>query len=284
VQLAGARGVVQLKPFVARLASHEDAEVRRAAIVSLGQIGDLADLETIITRALGDGEEGDVEAARKALRTAALRLDDRNACAERLAKELNKSQPETRDFILRLLREMGAGSNVALVTVAAAANSADAGFKEAGTRELGAWPTTAASEALLTLAKSDTQVKYRVRALRGYIRIARQLQLSDQERLEFFHTALDVAQRDDERRLALGILERIPSVETLNLATSYLNDRAMASAAAETAVRIAAKLILSDPSAVAAAMSQVKAAQGVEMTPEASQLAEGLLQRAGGGR
>jgi hypothetical protein len=31
-------------------------------------------------------------------------------------------------------------------------------------------------------------------------------------------------------------------------------------------------------------MSQVKAAQGVEMTPEASQLAEGLLQRAGGGR
>jgi hypothetical protein len=179
---------------------------------------------------------------------------------------------------------MGAGSNVALVTVIAAANSADAGFKEAGTRELGAWPTTAASEALLTLAKSDTQVKYRVRALRGYIRIARQLQLSDQERLEFFHAALDVAQRDDERRLALGILERIPSVETLNLATSYLNDRAMASAAAETAVRIAAKLILSDPSAVAAAMSQVKAAQGVEMTPEASQLAEGLLQRAGGGR
>ena len=284
IELAGARGIAELRPMAAELVSHADGAVRRAAIVALGQLGTLVDLDVIIERALGEGEKDDIDAARKALRTAALRLDDREACATRLAGELEKAAPPTREYLLRLLREMGAGSDVALETVVAAARSDDAALKEASTRELGAWPTAAAGAALLDLAKNDVEEKYRVRALRGYIRIGRQLQLSDEERLAYFKTALEVAQRGEERRLALGILERIPSVATLDLATGYVGNSAMASAAAETAVKIAAKLILSEPAAVAKAMRAIKGAKGVELTPETAQLAEALLQRAGGGR
>jgi HEAT repeat protein len=284
IELAGARGIDELRPLAAELVSHADAGVRRAAIVALGQLGTLADLDVIIERALGEDEKDDVDAARKALRTAALRLDDREACATRVARELDMAAPETREYLLRLLREMGAGSDVALQTIVAAAKSDDAALKEAGTRELGAWPTAAAGAALLDLAKNDVEEKYRVRAMRGYIRIGRQLQLSDEERLAYFKTALEVAQRDEERRLALGILERIPSVATLEVATGYLGDDAMGSAAGETAVKIAAKLILSEPAAVAKAMSAVKGAPGVELDADTLQLAEALLKRAGSGR
>ena len=104
----------------------------------------------------------------------------------------------------------------------AGAKSSDPAIKDAATRVLGEWVNTDAAPALLEIAKNDPDTKYQIRALRGYIRIARQLEIpwweqsnAGETKLAMFHTAMEVAKRNEEKRLALDILTRIPSPTTL---------------------------------------------------------------------
>ena len=52
-----------------------------------------------------------------------------------------------------------------------------------------------------------------------------------------FRTAMEAAKRNEEKRLALDILSRIPSAETLQLAASYVGESSLKDSAAGKAVR-----------------------------------------------
>ena len=158
-------------------------------------------------------------------------------------------------YLLGLLGKLS-GQN-ALETVAADVKSSNPAIKDAATRVLGEWPDAEAAPLLLEIVRNDANAKYQIRALRGYIRIARQLQLPAEAKLTMFHTAMDVAKRTDEKRLALDILSRIPSAATLQLAASYVGQSALRDSAAAAAVKIAGKLVGREPKAVAEAMQKV---------------------------
>ena len=153
----------------------------------------------------------------------------------------------------------------ALDAVAGCAKSNDPVMKDAATRVLGAWPNAEAAPVLLEIAKNDTETKYQIRTLRGYIRIARQLEIpwwtasnASAVKLTMFRTAMEVAKRDREKRLALDILTRLPPTPAmLDLATSYLRESALKDAAADATVKIAAPLIDHEPNDVAAAMQKI---------------------------
>jgi hypothetical protein len=86
--------------------------------------------------------------------------------------------------------------------------------------------TPDAAPALLNLARNAANEGLKIRALRGYLRIARQFVVPDDERLVMYQTALKTALRDDERRLAIDVLIRIPSTQTLSEATGHLSNAA----------------------------------------------------------
>jgi hypothetical protein len=103
--------------------------------------------------------------------------------------------------------------------------------------------------------------------MRGYIRIARQLEIpwwiqtnAEETKLAMFDKAMAVARRKEEKRLALDILTRIPSTTTLARAAARLNEPAIRDAAADAAVKIAGQLVGGEPKAVANAMQKVVAA------------------------
>ena len=68
------------------------------------------------------------------------------------------------------------------------------------------------------LAKAAKDEKYQRRAVRGYIRLARQFAMTQADREAMCRTALEIAQRPDDKRLVLEILLRYPSPEMLALA------------------------------------------------------------------
>ena len=65
---------------------------------------------------------------------------------------------------------------------AAAAKDGDDRQKDVASRLLGGWMTADAAPVLLDLSKSLTEDKYRGRAIRGFLRIARQFKLEQAER------------------------------------------------------------------------------------------------------
>jgi len=127
-------------------------------------------------------------------------------------------------------------------TMAAAARSGDEALEDAATRLLGKWMTADAAPVLLSLATAEPGGKFKIRALRGYIRIARQFVLPDGERAEMCRQVLAAAQEDADRKAVLEILVRYPSGATLAVAEEAAKLPGLEAEAKKAADEIRAKV------------------------------------------
>lgn len=215
VELVGRRRIAadkQLLPLV----EHPEAKVRTATLVALGPTVELANLDVLITAATAPKSDGEGEAARKALAEASVRMPDREGCAAKLATALDKAPAEAKVMLLDVIGAVGGTRAVA--EMAAAGRSGQEALEDAATRLLGKWMTVDAAPVLLEIATAEPGGKFKTRALRGYLRIARQFVLPDAERAEMCRKALAAAREDADRKAVLEILVRYPSAATLVVA------------------------------------------------------------------
>ena len=105
------------------------------------------------------------------------------------------------------------GGKTSLETVATAARSGDDQLRDAGYRVLGQWKSADAAPVLLDLYKSVNDDRLKIRAIRAYIRIARQFDMPADRRAAMCRTALELAERDADKSLVLEVLLRYPSEE-----------------------------------------------------------------------
>ncbi|MEZ6133408.1 MAG: HEAT repeat domain-containing protein [Pirellulaceae bacterium] len=239
IELVGQRRI-QTVPDLLKALKHSDTSVRHAALVSLGETVSLDQLPELIAQVVSPKDATDLEVAGQALKAASIRMPDREACATQIAQALIRAQPATRSLLLEILSDVG--GTKALATLADAAKSNDPELQDTGSRLLGKWNNVAAAPVLLDLAKSAPAEKYQVRALRGFIGIARKFTMSDEERAAMCKSALETASRDDEKKLVLEVLQIHPSVATLELALNAKKFPAIKEDATATSLVIARKL------------------------------------------
>lgn len=276
IEVIGQRYLVGATPELLKAAEDADAQVRIAALGALGATVDFEQLPVLIKRVATEVDNSDeAKAAQQALTIACSRMPDREACAQALADEMAPSAPPAKIRFLEVLGELG-GSK-ALQTVVAATKDPNAQVQDAAVRVLGEWMTPDAAPALLELASSAKDGKLQTRALRGYIRVARQLEVPTPERIAMCAKALPLCQRDDERRLVLEVLRRYPSAEGIALAAGLLQHQQLKEEAASAVVAIAEKIGQREPAAVAQALKQVIAAS---VGQDATQKAQSLLDQA----
>ena len=271
----GRRGITSAVPVLLEALDSEDDQVRREAIGALGVTVGLDKLDTLIGLLLKPKSPDDAGPVGDALKRACLRMPDRDATAARLVAAMPRASAETASTLLDLLGWVG--GEKALKAVAAAAREGDEATQDAATEVLGRWMSPDAAPVLLDLAKTLQSNRFKIRALRGHVRIARQLNLSDDQRVAMCRDALAAAWRDQEKKLVLEVLTRNPSADALSLALTQLDSPTLKEDAGTAAVTIAQKILDKQPAAVAGAMQQVLQA-GV--TGDAAKKAKGLLNRA----
>jgi hypothetical protein len=126
--------------------------------------------------------------------------------------------------------------------MASAAKSSDDKLQDVSSRLLGEWMTADAAPVLLDLTKSAPEEKYQARALRGYIRIARQFDLPEQQRAEMCRKAFEASRQPAEKKLVLDVLKRYPNIETLKLAIEAIQVPELKDDASQATLVIAQKL------------------------------------------
>jgi HEAT repeat protein len=241
IQIAGRRRIAAAVPALLRAAEDPDPSIRTAALAALGSTVQLQDLPVLIARVAAPAEQpAEAKAAEAALRAACERMPDREACAEKLAAAIASAPMPVQCRLLKILSVVGGAK--ALQAVGAAAQAADPELKDAGSQLLGEWMTVDAAPVLLDLAKNSTDAKYQTRALRGYIRLARQFAMPKEQRCEMCRLALANAKRDAEKKLVLTILARYPSLEMLKLAVETARTPSLKADAARTSLVIAQKI------------------------------------------
>jgi hypothetical protein len=92
------------------------------------------------------------------------------------------------------------------------------------------------------VAKNSASAKYKVRTLRGYIRLVRQFPIPAGERAVMCQKALDTAIRPEEQKLVFEVLERYPNGDTLRIAAKASAVPALKPEASRVALAIAQKL------------------------------------------
>jgi HEAT repeat protein len=215
VGLIGDRRIGTATPKILPLVDHGDTAVRTAALAALGSIVDLGNIDVLIKKAVAPRDDAEATAATTALKEAAVRMPDRDACATRIAGAVTPAASRA-GVLVETLADVGGPK--ALAAVAAAAKSGEQSLADAATRVLGKWMTADAAPVILELATTDAAGPYRGRAMKGYLRIARQFALPEAERAEMCRKALAAAQDPADRKAVIEILVRYPHPATLAVA------------------------------------------------------------------
>jgi HEAT repeat protein len=195
--------------------THSDRTVRNAALMALGNTVSEKYLGVLVKEVVSPASADNADVAKLALKTAAVRMPDREACAAELSSALDKSPVPTTIVLLDILAAVG--GTKALAAVGAAGKSPDAALQDASSELLGKWMTPDAGPVLLELAKRSDN-KFQGRSFRGYIRVARQMAMPEPQRVEMCKNALEATRKPEEQKLVLVVLKQYPSVEMLRLA------------------------------------------------------------------
>lgn len=216
IDIAGRRAIAAAVPTLLKAADDRDPQVRSAALTALGATIELNDLPVLIDRVAKSSSPEDAAAAEKALSAALERMPDRDAATQKVLAGMSSVSVPVKCRYLEILSTVGGPA--ALRAVGAAAKDADPQLQDTGSRLLGDWMDLAAAPVLLDLAKNAADDRYKIRAMRGYIRMLRQFDIPNEERAQMCRLALAAAQRVEEKKLILEVVNRNPSGEMLALA------------------------------------------------------------------
>lgn len=239
IELVGQRRIEATEALIKALESR-DAAIRSAALTALGATVAPKSLKVLVSQVVTPKNAEDAPVAQQALKTASIRMPDREACAAELSAAYERSSVATKTVLLQILGAVGGTKS--LETIGAAAKTTDPQLQDAASRLLGEWLNADPAPVLLDLAKTARGDKYQVRALRGYIRIAKQFAATDEQRAEMCRNALDASSHPAEKKLVLDVLKSKPHLETLKVAVKTMQVPELKDEATAVALAIAQKL------------------------------------------
>lgn len=239
IEVVGQRRIEATDSLIKALDNSDEA-VRSAALTSLGSTVPANKMSVLISQVVAPKHAEDADAAKQALKAAAVRMPDREACAAEIVSALKGKNAATQTVLLDILAAVG-GTN-ALKAVGEAGKSTDPALKDASSKLLGDWMTIDAAPVLFELSTTGPADKYQVRSIRGYIRIARQFTMSDAERIAMCQKAFEISKAPAEKKLLLEVLKRYPSLDNLKLAIKTAEVAELKSDAAQAAQAIAEKV------------------------------------------
>ena len=177
------------------------------------------------------------------------------AFIDELRSAMAKASTGQKLALLRVLR-VAQGAK-ALEAVRAAAKDRNSEVSNEAISILCAWPSAEVLPDVLKLAKTASEPKAKILALRGAIRLIPLQDISAEKKFTQFKEILPLIQRDEEKRLLLGSLATMPTGHSLAMAMIYLDDANTKNEACFAMVAIAEKMGTTNPPLIASAMERV---------------------------
>jgi HEAT repeat protein len=255
IDVVAQRRMVTGNPLLFKVADDPEKQIRIAAIEALGQTGETKDLAGLVAMLVNRKNAEELRTTENAAKAVCGRSADKQACAEKLLAPLPQAQAEAKCALLRLLRVTGGAD--ALQAVRAAIKDANAQIQETAIRTLCEWPTADAAPDLLEMARTSPNSSRKIAALRGYIGLVRDERLSTEKKIAMCREAAAMVERNEEKKLLLGVLGTVPAAEALSMAMVHIDNSATKDEASMAAVAISEKIVEQKPTEVADALQKV---------------------------
>ncbi len=241
LELMGRRRMTGAVPVLLKAAGTTEGNLRQAAIKMVGELGGPDQLPPLLDLLGGLEASSDLEAARQAMSQVCGKAADPQTVSPMLINRLDRARPAQKIVLLRVLS--GVGGPAALKAVRAAVDDPDGEVRTGAIRALGTWKTTDAATELLALARVTDNPSDRMLSLRSYLGFAARRDLPAEMRLTMCRQAGELVRRDDEKKLLLGTLGGIDSIDALGVIEPYLADSATKQEATVALLGIADRLL-----------------------------------------
>ena len=249
------RGYREAVPTLMQTAGADDGAVRKASFEALAELAGGRALSRLV-RLLAEAPPQDRSAAEDAVVATAKRVEDKNERTRPVIGTLDHvDEIEARTSLIRVLGKLG-GRN-ALEEVQEHLDSDSGKIREAAVRALAEWPDPSATDVLMELAEDAESNTHRILALRGYIRIVGEAGMSAEDKVEMYAEALEVAERNQEKKRALAGLGKVAHIEALELAEEYMDESGLEREARTAAVQIAESILAAQPRAARDVLERV---------------------------
>lgn len=203
-QLAGERSVKAAESKLWMSTKDEQwGSVQFTAFLALGRIVDQTGFEKLLNDYSSNDFENIKHYILSSIKTACQLSADRSAYAKLIGEKI--SNPATQ---LDLLDELGGDEALKSIVEIAKATDKDE-IRDQATKILGEWTGAEVASVLLELSASLKEEKYKVRTLRGFLRAVRQFDMPKEEKRKLCEKALEIACRDEEKKLVREQLDRL---------------------------------------------------------------------------
>jgi HEAT repeat protein len=225
------------------LAKDDNARIRQAAYKAVGALSDRKDLPAMVSMLLSAKSETDRSGIEQAMIAAVVRSRrevsraGESPDAGPVIDGLAKANPAVKPNLLAVLSHVG--GTKALDAVRGQVLSKDDQVKTAAIRALADWPDAEPLSDLMKVAKTDSDSRSRILALRGYIKLLEiPANRGAAETVKLLSEAMDAAKRPEEQIAVLSALPKYPCEEALAMAESAKKDGALAAEAELAAKKI----------------------------------------------
>jgi HEAT repeat protein len=251
-QQTGLIGIVERRkeltavPVLLDLADSDKAEVRAAAMQTLGQLAGTQDVPKIVEKLLKAESVTDRDAAEKAIMFVCMRIKDADKRADPLLLVWAKLGEDQKTIVLPALGRLGSPKTLKIVEEAMAGDNAQR--RDAGVKALCNWPDASVSGMLLDLVQTSDNANYRSLAMRALSRVAvLRDKRSDAERLDLLKKIMTLTTLDEQRNLVLDRAKAIRTIDSLRFVLSYIDKPEFAQRSCATVVELAHYRELRDP-------------------------------------
>jgi HEAT repeat protein len=238
----GDRRIFSAKSTVVSALSSSSATIRLQAFRTLRAVGTPSDIPAVVDALLtttDETEQGEAEKTVLALSQKIEIIDGRARMVQ--ARIVTEKAVPARARLIGLIGLIGDPSTLPLLRATLRDESPD--LYDAAVRALAAWPTPAAREDLMTLARDARAEAHRLLAIRGAIRlIGLETYRDPRAAVADLRLAAGFAWRPDEYRLVLSALTRFPGADAMEAAREFLRDPEVSAEAKAAVNQISSRL------------------------------------------
>ena len=253
----GQRNATSSIKTLLKTAKASDAKVRIESFKALKIIAGKKQLPDLINLLIKVENQSERKEAEKTIVAVSQKIDDRN----RRAKAILKVLPSAKDIDARcsLMSVLGKlGDDNALPVLLTALKEQDPKIQDAAVRALCEWPNAEPASHLSKIVQTSDNKKHKVLALRGFVRlIGLESDRPADTTVQLYKQAMDLASSVNDKKMVLSGLANIKSVDALEMAAEYLDNKDIQQEAGAAAIKIAKAIQKDHPKKTKAVLQKV---------------------------
>jgi len=252
----GRRGAGEMTMSILTLAADPEPNVRYAALDALSASGDERALMPLVEWFCRATSSTEADRCQRAMAGICQRTDAQDLVAASIAKAFKDADVKTKCALMQSCGQLTGAK--ALETLIIGIGDPNEVVQEAALKAMSRSPERGgAADQLMIVARSAKRKDQKTLALSGYLRLSRYLPLPAEKKFWAYIQIMDLAERPEERKLAVKSLGDIRTVGALTMAMEQIDNPDLVAEAEYAACRIGAQIYSTNPDGVLAAMRRI---------------------------